>query len=438
MSAPAHQRFVPAAEMSQPVNRLPHPRRRLRIGVLASCPFPANHGTPGSIREMSEALAQLGHEVHVVTYHFGENIPMRGLHVHRIRPLTGERQVVVGPTIRRPLYDFQMIFKTLQVLKRHRLDLIHAHGYEAALVAGCCKLVRRIPVIYSGHNTMADELASYDFIRPRIAANLLAKLLDAFVPRIGDRCIPHSRNINKFFRGMGLGGRTTPVIDFGIDLSAITGCAPIDIRREYGLGSGPIVAYAGVMDHFQRLDLLLEAMVPVVAGFPAAYLLMIVTIPNDKHASNIRLKAEELGISDRVVLTPPQPLNRIGGLLKSADVAVVSRPETPGFPIKLLNYMAAGCPCVMFESSSSGLVHRQHVYLAFPDTSAALAAGILEVLGDEELRRRLSAGGYQFVSEHNDRRITAQKVCEIYEELLRSRGRGRWAAPAAELLSAPP
>src|SRR5262249_47280730 len=77
---------------------------RLKVCMLAACPFPANHGTPGSIREMAEALAQRGHEVHIVTYHFGEDIPVRGLQLHRIPALTGESAVVVGPTMRRPLY----------------------------------------------------------------------------------------------------------------------------------------------------------------------------------------------------------------------------------------------------------------------------------------------------------------------------------------------
>src|SRR5215831_1420107 len=36
---------------------------RLKICTLAACPFPANHGTPGSIREMAEAIADRGHEV---------------------------------------------------------------------------------------------------------------------------------------------------------------------------------------------------------------------------------------------------------------------------------------------------------------------------------------------------------------------------------------
>src|SRR5436309_10781875 len=94
-------------------NQLGSGEPRLSVCMLAACPFPANHGTPGSIREMAEAISAEGHDVHIVTYHFGEDIPVRGPQLHRITPLTGEQAVVVGPTVRRPLYDLQMVFKTL-------------------------------------------------------------------------------------------------------------------------------------------------------------------------------------------------------------------------------------------------------------------------------------------------------------------------------------
>lgn len=403
-----------------PPERRPAPQRKVRVGMLAACPFPANHGTPGSIREMSEAMADLGHDVHVVTYHFGEDIPVKGVRLHRIGSLTGESQVVVGPTVRRPLYDLQMIFKTLQVIKEHRLEVLHAHGYEAALVAWFCKMATGVPVVYSGHNTMGDELASYDFIRPKFLADGLAKFLDAWVPRVGDRCVPHSRNIETFFRGMGLSARTVPVIDFGIDLDVITNADPIDVRAQYNLGDGPLVVYAGVMDQFQRLDLLLEAMSQVVKRDRQAKLLMIVTIPCEDHMQRIRTQAEKLGVSDHVVLTPPQPLSNVGGMLKSCDLAVVPRPVAPGFPIKLLNYMAAKRPCVMFRSSSSGLTHRENAFLVASDTGKALGEAISEIIENAPLRERLSEEGYRFVCEHNDRRVTAEKLTGIYTDLLDS------------------
>src|SRR5215204_5566891 len=72
-SRPTAERREPVAEMQST-----RPQRKLKVCMLAACPFPANHGTPGSIREMAESITDLGHEVHIVTYHFGEDIPVRG------------------------------------------------------------------------------------------------------------------------------------------------------------------------------------------------------------------------------------------------------------------------------------------------------------------------------------------------------------------------
>jgi glycosyltransferase involved in cell wall biosynthesis len=42
--------------------------------MLAACPFPANHGSAGSIREMSDTLSDMGHNVHIVTYPTGQEL----------------------------------------------------------------------------------------------------------------------------------------------------------------------------------------------------------------------------------------------------------------------------------------------------------------------------------------------------------------------------
>jgi glycosyltransferase involved in cell wall biosynthesis len=391
--------------------------------MLAACPFPASHGTPGSIREMAEAVAGLGHEVHLVTYHFGENIPVKGPRIHRITPCTHEATVVVGPTIRKPLYNVQMIFKTLEVVRTYRPDLLHAHGYEAALIAWVCRVLTGLPVLYSGHNTMADELASYRFIRPRWLANTLARVLDAWVPRLADRCLPHSSNLARFFRERGLEGRTEAVINFGINLDGLDEGDGAAVRRRYALGSGPVVVYTGVLDSFQRLDLLLEAMAGIVRVEPAAKLLIVATVPQPEHLAQVRGRAEELGIGAHVITTDV-PLAAVRDFLAAADVAVVPRPRAPGFPIKLLNYFAARKPCVLFASSASrGLVHRENAFLVEPDTGAALGQAIVEVLRDAALSRHLADNGYQFVHAHHDRQMIARQVCDAYARTLAQNSR---------------
>jgi glycosyltransferase involved in cell wall biosynthesis len=279
---------------------------------------------------------------------------------------------------------------------------------------------------------MGDELPSYRFIRPAWLARGLARILDAVVPRLGDRCLPHSTNIERFLHGMGLKARTEPVINFGIDVDWMAQGNGAGIRQRYGLGepgggfAQPVILYTGVLDQFQRLDLLLDAMKEVLWFEPQANLLIVVTIPHAGHQARIQQQAKELGIAEHVIMTEPQPLGAVRDFLAAGDVAIVPRPAAPGFPIKLLNYMAAQIPSVLFASSStSGLVHRKNVFLASPDTGTALAEAILEVLRDSMLRRDLARNGFQHVREHHDRLAVAQQVCDAYVRTIHQIG-GKW------------
>jgi glycosyltransferase involved in cell wall biosynthesis len=390
---------------------------------------------------MAEAVVERGHEVHIVTYHIGEDIPIRGPVLHRIRALTSETEVVVGPTVRRPLYDLQMVPKALEVIRRHRCDLIQAHAYEACLVAWLCKIATGLPVVYNGHNTMEDELPTYNFIRPRWLAVTLGKLLDGFVPRMADRLLPCSANLQQFFHRHGLAPRTDPVLKLGINLDGEPAGDPAEVRRRYGLTEGPVVVYAGVMDEFQRLDLLLEAMGMIVREDSRAKLLMVTTVPNERQLAAFNRRAVELGVGGCVVVTDPQPLHAVPLFIRASDVAVVPRPQMPGFPVKLLNYMAARRPTVLFASSAfEGSIHGQNIFLASPDTGPGLGRAILELLRNEPLRRRLGANGFQFVREHHDRRNTARQVCQTFYRALAAAGRlgaiAQRAAAAAGLDSA--
>jgi len=411
---------------------------KLKICVLAACPFPANHGTPGSIRELVEATAERGHDVHVVTYHIGEDLPLRGAQLHRIPDWTGERNVIVGPTKLRPLYDLQMVFKAIRVIRRHKLDLIHAHGYESALVAACCRPIVRRPVLYSAHNRMGDELASYDFFRSKKVANGLAWVLDRTVPRIGNRCVPHSVNLQQFLLARGLAGRSEPVLNFGVDTQRQQHCNRDELRKHLGLGDEPIVLYSGVIDQFQRVDLLLGAMMHVLQRVPRAKLLLLSTIPNKKFERELHAEAARLGISGHVILEVPTDMERGLRLLPICDVAVVPRPCTPGFPIKLLNYMIAERACVVFASSTSALTHGENVWMAGKDTPESLGGAITRVLKDHNLRSRIAKGGNRFVREHHDRRQVAANLCSSYVRLLQQTRRWQQIAarPAPEALMA--
>jgi 1,2-diacylglycerol 3-alpha-glucosyltransferase len=90
--------------------------------MVAACPFPANHGTPAAIKEMSEELARRGHSIRVVTYPLSHDIPVVGVEIDRVAHVGSNREVNVGPSYQRLIFDALLMVKLFQLCADIRLS----------------------------------------------------------------------------------------------------------------------------------------------------------------------------------------------------------------------------------------------------------------------------------------------------------------------------
>lgn len=353
--------------------------------MVAACPFPANHGTPAAIREMSEELARRGHPVRVVTYPLSDPIPIEGVALDRVRHVGSNRTITVGPSYQRLAFDFLMIPKLLKVVREHQIDIIHAHNYEAALVGGVVARLTGLPLIYNAINTMESELASYDFIRPRILAECLAKALDYVTPRLADHVIADTAELQHFLFYQGLPLDRITVIHSGVWTEMFEHGDSQRVRKEFGLGDAPIVLYTGTFDEFQGVDHLLRAFQIVQQRIPAARLLLVGSTIKSSHKEKYLGMAQELGISSALTITTAS-LEELPDFLAAGDVAIIPRPESGGIPTKLLNYMAAGKAIASFAKAATILEDGKSGRLVDDaNTHVALAAGIIDLLDNPAL-----------------------------------------------------
>jgi 1,2-diacylglycerol 3-alpha-glucosyltransferase len=391
---------------------------RLKIAMVVASPFPANHGTPGSIRELMEAVGQRGHDVHVVTYHFGEGTNPKAVTMHRIPDFGFSRKVVVGPTLERPFLDFQMVFTLCQVICRENIDLIHAHNYEGALVGYLARLVTGKPLVYNAINAMSDELPTYDFFKPRILGVLLAGFLDYWVPRMADRIIAITPEIAGMLRIQGIRPHRLRMIPLGINTDQFDGWEPSTIRRRYSLAENPLVMYTGILDRLQRVDYLLRAMQSVIAELPDARLLLVTTIAKDDDLKECRKMIREFQMEEQVIIVTGASFEEIPSFLASANVAVICRPRCPGFPVKLLNYMAAGKAVAAFEGSAKGLQHMTNAFVVSDGDWQGLAHGIICLLRDPHLAARLGGNAREWVRTNLAWPKIAGEIEAVYYDLL--------------------
>src|SRR4029450_806961 len=139
------------------------------------------------------------------------------------------------------------------VARRERIEVVHAHNYEAAIASLAVGRLAGCPVVYHGHSAHADELPLY-VSRPaaRRWMQRLGRLLDRHVPRRADFCIAVSDTLAASLRRAGVAGEALAVL---VPAPAPGELEPIVLDA----GEDGLVCYAGNLDAYQRLDFLLES-----------------------------------------------------------------------------------------------------------------------------------------------------------------------------------
>lgn len=130
----------------------------------------------------------------------------------------------------------------------------------------------------------------------------------------------------------------------------------------------------------------------------------------------------ELGISAGCVFVPAT--DQVVGWLRAIDLFVLpSRSEA--FSNSLMEAMACGCCAVASDAGGNPeLIRNGETGMLFPAGDAGALAAALELLiGNASLRLRLAAAGTHWVHGNFSIRASAQRMGEIYAELIERRAR---------------
>jgi 1,2-diacylglycerol 3-alpha-glucosyltransferase len=397
---------------------------RRRVAMVAACPFPSTRGSQVLIRELAEALAERGHEVHVVTYPFAESfVSIRGILLHRIRfsPLTRRRNKLGW---RKILLDLALVAKLYRVARAQRIDIIHAHNYEGLVVGLFVRCLTGIPVVYHSHNALSDELGYY--FRPgirRTAASCIGGVLDRLIPRRADFSIALTPALENFLHGRGVAASRLAVVAPGG-----SPVAPPQLPRTDPFAGRFVVMYTGNLDPYQDLPVLFDAF----AGFsdPTKAALLVVVTHDPEWSENSDERLRSLLREGRAQVVVASAFSVVRRLLARADILICPRSSWSGFPIKLINYMAAGKPVIVAEGSAKNIRHGQ-TGLTFPNGDAAALSAALERLSqDAALRRRLGEAARMTVAQLYSWQRAASDIEQIYAQVAgpAPAGAGLWWA----------
>jgi glycosyltransferase involved in cell wall biosynthesis len=207
------------------------------------------------------------------------------------------------------------------------------------------------------------------------------------------------------------------VVHHGVDADAYAPVpqAGIDaVRRRYGI-EGPYVLFVGGIEPRKNLERLVAAFGQlgtaaslVIAGGPVSWM------PKAVEQVERAIAALPEGVQRRIVRTGYVSERDKVALLSGATIlAYPSRYEGFGFPV--LEAFAAGVPVVTSTAASLPEVAGDAAILVDPEDTSAIAAGLAELLGDEDLRAVLSAAGVSRAARFTWER-TAQRTAEVVHD----------------------
>lgn len=197
--------------------------------------------------------------------------------------------------------------------------------------------------------------------------------------------------------------------------------SPRDLRGHAGVvGHDPVAVYLGGLMSGRGLEQLIDA----VARLPGVHLVLL---GDGGLADDLRLRARERGVTERVHFAVPVPPDQVVDFAAGAQVGVspvlgTSLNYRYSLPNKLFQYMAAGIPVVasdlpqvreVVEGSGCGMV---------ADTSRpeAIADAIASVLADPVEARAMGERGRRAVVERYNWDASASVLLEAYRRMGRT------------------
>ena len=180
----------------------------------------------------------------LVVYGYGEGADASGLPVDRCLRIPGARKTAAGPSFAKPALDLALVMTLRRVIRRERIDIVHAHNYEGLAVA----LARRQTACSSTTRTTPCRTSCRTTLGGARWATAFGATLDKALPRRANHSIAPHQRLADYLAECGCAPDAISVI--------APAMAPWPAREPTpGAGQNPAILYSGNLDSYQNLPL---------------------------------------------------------------------------------------------------------------------------------------------------------------------------------------
>lgn len=370
------------------------------------------------VRRYAETLAKRGDRVEVYALSDGvtQDEDIAGVRVFRIQKRRHEEKGKWGYFW--PLLRFLTVSST-KLARRHRAvryDLVHVHNIPDFLVfAAWYPKWTGVKVILDIHDIVPELFANKFRTGSRGLLLWMLKLTEKVSTAFADHVIIANHLWYERLVKRSVAAEKCSVVLNHVDDEIFKA------RRRTRDDGKVVIIFPGSFQWHQGLDIAVRALARVREKVPEAELHLYGSGGGARAKSDLLRLAKELGLNGSVKFPGSVQLHEIPELVANADVGIVpKRADSFGneaYSTKIMEFMSQGIPVVASRTKVDEYYFDEKVVRFFPSgDSEAMAAAIVEVLENRELRERLVKAGREYV-ERNSWKLKKGEYIELVDRL---------------------
>ncbi len=377
---------------------LPLVTQTFHILMIAPQPWFQPRGTPFSVLHRIKALTLLGHDVDLVTYAVGQDVPMPRLRIFRAPAVPFAKNVRIGPSVGKIFHDLMLYRRVRGVLRQNRYDLLHTHE-EASFFGHHLAKRYHLPHLYDMHSSLPQQLRNFRFSRSKMLYTLFERLEHETINH-ANAVITICPELQKYVESK-FPDKPSFLIENVADNSIVFPPSPgqsASLRRQYGLEDGSVVLYYGTLEAYQGIPLLLESARKVCQKSTNAVRFLIVG-GQDSQVAEYRRQMAKQQLSDHIIFTGFVQPQLIPAFIELADVLVSPRVSGSNSPLKIYSYLRSGKPVVATRHITHTQILTDRVAILVDPEHEAFAEGILRALQKKEELKEMTRAAAQLAEE---------------------------------------
>jgi glycosyltransferase involved in cell wall biosynthesis len=359
------------------------PDNNARLKILYHHRTASRDGQAVHIEELVSALRALGCEVIVVEppstagARFGADA--RGLsNLRRLLPKAAGELLELG-------YNWLAYRRLKRAYREHRPDVLYERHNLYLLAGKWLKQRFKLPYLLEVNAPIALERMQHG----GLGLPGLARRLEASAWKAADAVMPVTGVLADMLVEHGVKRERIVVIPNGIDLAAFE-LAPArdEAKKRLGVEGRLVLGFAGFVRAWHGLDQVIDFIAD--AGRPE---LLLFVVGDGPACEALMQRARERGVAAQVRFAGIVARKDIPSHLATFDIALQPAATSYASPLKLFEYLAAGCAIVAPRQPNlqEVLTHEENALLFPAAKPGALGQAIASLVADPALRERLAA-----------------------------------------------